>query len=363
MIVKSVVHNFNAGPSILPKEVFEEASRAVIDFDNTGLSILEIGHRTPLFQAVVNEARSLAKELMKLDNDHEVLFLHGGASTQFMQVPMNLLNENEMAAYTDTGVWASKAVKEAKLFGHVEIVCSGKESGYTSLPKEFHVPPTAKYLHITSNNTIHGSQWKDLSFFYQYAVPLVADMSSDILSREIDFNKFDLIYAGAQKNVGAAGVNMVVVNKNVLGKVTRSLPTILDYRNHIEAGSLLNTPPVFAIYVCLLTLRWLKNEGGVAALEKINNTKAKLFYDTLDSLPIFKGKIAKEDRSKMNATFTIKDAAMEKDFLELCKKEGMIGVKGHRTLGGFRVSMYNALPVESVKALTGLMKEFANKNG
>ncbi len=358
-----LVHNFNAGPSVLPKEVFEEASRSVIDFNNTGLSILEIGHRTPLFRAVVDEARSLAKELMKLDSDHEVLFLHGGASTQFMQVPMNLLNENEMAAYTDTGIWATKAVKEAKLFGHVEIICSGKESDYTALPKEFHVPPTAKYLHITSNNTIHGSQWQDLSLFYKYAVPLVADMSSDILSREIDFNKFDLIYAGAQKNVGAAGVNMVVVNKNILGKVNRNLPTIMDYRNHIEAGSLLNTPPVFAIYVCMLTLRWLKNQGGVPAIEKINNAKAKLFYDTLDSLPLFKGKITKEDRSKMNASFTIENAALEKDFLELCKSEGMIGVKGHRTVGGFRISMYNALPVESVKALTDLMKEFANKRG
>ena len=359
--VKSVLHNFNAGPSILPKEVFEEASRAILDFNNSGLSILEIGHRTPLFQQVMNEARSLAKELMRLDDDHEVLFLHGGASTQFMQVPMNLLNENEVAAYTDTGIWATKAIKEAKLFGHVETVCSGKESNYTSLPKEFHVPPTAKYLHLTTNNTIHGSQWQDLSLYYKFGVPLVADMSSDILSREIDFNKFDLIYAGAQKNVGAAGVNMVVVNKNILGKVDRTIPTIMDYRNHIEAGSLLNTPPVFAVYVCMLTLRWLKDQGGVAAIEKINNAKAKLFYDVLDSLPLFKGKIAKEDRSKMNATFTIENAALEKEFLDLCKKEGMIGVKGHRTVGGFRVSMYNALTLESVKALTDLMREFAKK--
>ena len=358
-----VVHNFNAGPSILPKEVFEEASRAVIDFNNTGLSIFEIGHRTHLFQQVMDEARSLAKELMKLNDDHEVLFLHGGASTQFMQVPMNLLNENEAAAYTDTGVWATKAIKEARLFGHVEIVCSGKETNYISLPKEFHVPPTAKYLHITSNNTIHGSQWQDLSLFYKHGVPLVADMSSDILSREIDFNKFDLIYAGAQKNVGAAGVNMVVVNKNILGKVNRSIPTIMDYRNHIETGSLLNTPPVFAVYVCMLTLRWLKKQGGIPAIEKVNNAKAKLFYDILDNLPLFKGKIAKEDRSKMNATFTIEDAALEKEFLELCKTEGMIGVKGHRSVGGFRVSMYNALPLESVMALADLMKEFANKKG
>ena len=360
---RSVVHNFNAGPSILPKEVFEEASRAILDFNNTGLSILEIGHRTPLFQAVLDEAISLTKELMSLDSDYEVLFLHGGASTQFMQVPMNLLNETEAAAYTDTGVWATKAIKEAKLFGHVEIVCSGKDTNYTSLPKEFHVPPTAKYLHLTTNNTISGSQWHDLSLFYNLGVPLVADMSSDILSRQVDFNKFDLIYAGAQKNVGAAGVNLVVVNKNILGKVNRSIPTMMDYRVHIENGSMLNTPPVFAIYVCMLTLRWLNNKGGVAIIEKINNAKAKLLYDTIDSLPIFKGTIAKEDRSKMNAVFVMEDAALEKKFLELCKSEGLVGIKGHRLVGGFRVSMYNALPLESVKVLTDLMKDFANKKG
>ena len=358
-----MIHNFNAGPSILPKEVFDEASRATLNFNNTGLSILEIGHRTPLFKSVMDEAIGLTRELMNLDSNHEVLFLHGGASTQFMQAPMNLLNENDVAAYTDTGVWATKAIKEAKLFGHVEIVCNSKEADYSFLPKEFEVPPSAKYLHITSNNTIHGSQWPDLSLFNKYGVPLVADMSSDILSRQIDFNKFDLIYAGAQKNVGAAGVNLVVINKNILGKINRSIPTMMDYRNHIEAGSMLNTPPVFAVYVCMLTLRWLKNKGGVAGIEKINNAKAKLFYDTLDSLPFFKGRIAKADRSKMNATFTIEDAVLEKEFLELCNSEGMIGVKGHRTVRGFRGSMYNALPWESVKALTDLMKEFASKKG
>jgi phosphoserine aminotransferase len=357
------IHNFNAGPSILPKEVFEEAAAAIINYNNTGLSILEIGHRTPIFQAVVDEAISLVKELMQLDKEHDVLFLHGGASTQFFQVPMNLLDENELAAYTDTGLWAAKAIKEAKIYGHVETVCSSKDAGYTFLPKEFNVSPTAKYLHITSNNTIYGSQWSDMSIFFKYGVPVVADMSSDILSRVIDFNQFDLIYAGAQKNIGAAGVNMLVVNKRILGKVSRTLPTMMDYRNHIEAGSLLNTPPVFAIYVCLLTLRWLKNKGGVAAIEKENERKAKLFYDTIDSLPLYHGPIAKEDRSKMNAAFVIKDVAIEKAFLDLCKSEGMIGVKGHRTAGGFRVSMYNALPIESVKALTDLMKEFANKKG
>jgi phosphoserine aminotransferase len=357
--LKSVVHNFNAGPSILPKEVFEEASNAILDFNDTGLSILEIGHRTSLFDHVIEEAVQLSKELMKLDNDHEVLFLHGGASTQFFQVPMNLLSENEIAAYTDTGIWASKAIKEAKLFGHVEIVCSGKESGYSSLPKGFSVAPTAKYLHITSNNTIHGTQWQDLSFFYDYEVPLVADMSSDILSRGVDFNRFDLIYAGAQKNIGAAGVNMVIVNKKILGKVDRALPTMMDYRNHIAERSLLNTPPVFAIYVCMLTLRWLKKQGGIPAMQEINNQKAKLFYEVLDSLPLFKGAAAKEDRRKMNAVFVMKDPALEKEFLDLCKKEGMIGIKGHRSVGGFRISMYNALQIESIKAITELMKDFA----
>ena len=354
-----MIHNFGAGPSVLPKEVFEEASRAIIDFNNTGLSILEIGHRTTLFQPVMDEARSLVKELMNLDDDHEVLFLHGGATTQFMQVPMNLLNDSELAAYTDTGTWASKAIKEAKLFGHVEIAGSSKENNYTTIPKQLSLSPTAAYLHITTNETIAGTQWKNIP--YDSNVPLVADMSSDILSRVLDFNKFDIIYAGAQKNMGAAGVNLVVVNKNILGKVTKPIPSILDYRNHIKEGSMMNTPPVFAVYVVMLTLRWLKNLGGVAAIERINNAKAELFYSTLDSLPVFKGVVAKEDRSYMNGVFVMNDASLEKEFLDLCKQEGMIGVKGHRSVGGFRVSMYNALQYESVVAITDLMKEFARK--
>jgi phosphoserine aminotransferase len=358
---QGTIHNFNSGPSVLPKEVFEEASRAVIDFNNTGLSILEIGHRTPLFQAVMDEARSLVRELMLLDADHEVLFLHGGATTQFMQVPMNLLNENELASYTDTGTWGAKAIKEARLFGHVEIAGSTKEANYSSIPKDLSVSPTAAYLHITTNETIAGTQWKNIP--YDCGVPLVADMSSDILSRVLDFNRFDLVYAGAQKNIGAAGVNLVVVNRNILGKVNKPIPTILDYRNHIKEGSMLNTPPVFAVYVAMLTLRWLKKQGGVAAIEKLNNAKAALFYQTLDSLPVFKSPVAKEDRSNMNAVFVMADPLLEKEFLELCKREGMIGVKGHRTVGGFRASMYNALKMESVVALTDLMKDFAGKKG
>ena len=359
--VKPVVHNFNAGPSVLPKEVFEEASKAILNFNDTGLSILEIGHRTPLFQPVMDEARSLVKELMQLDDNHEVLFLHGGATTQFMQIPMNLLNENDIAAYTETGTWANKAIKEAKLFGHVEIAGSSKETNYTSIPINLTVSPTAAYLHITTNETIAGTQWHDMP--YDCGVPLVADMSSDILSRQLDFNKFDLIYAGAQKNMGAAGVNLVVVNKNILGKVNRTIPTILDYRNHIAEGSMLNTPPVFAVYVVMLTLRWLKEQGGVTAIEKLNNEKAALFYNTLDTSPLFRGPVAREDRSKMNAVFVMEDTSLEKEFLDWCKKEGMVGVKGHRSVGGFRISMYNALTIESVKALTDLMKEFAIKKG
>jgi phosphoserine aminotransferase len=358
---KTTIHNFGAGPSILPREVFEEASQALLDYQGTGLSILEIGHRTKTFQLVMDEARHLLKELMQLDEDHEVLFLHGGASTQFFQVPMNLLDEKARAAYTDTGIWAAKAVKEAKLFGGVDVVCSSREAKYTYLPSQFEVDPSVAYLHFTTNNTVYGTQWQDLSPFYEKNVPLVADMSSDILSRQMDFNRFDLIYAGAQKNIGAAGVNVVVVNKNCLGKVSRTLPTMMDYRNHIEAGSLLNTPPVFAIYVCLLTLRWLKNTGGVAAAEKRNEAKSDLFYQTLDSLPIFRGTVAREDRSRMNAVFVLEDPSLEKEFIELCEAEGMIGIKGHRTTGGFRISMYNALPYESVEAFTSLMKQFAEK--
>lgn len=335
----------------------------MVDYNNTGLSILEIGHRTKTFQAVMDEAIHTLKELMHLDAEHEVLFLHGGASTQFFQVPMNLLNESATAAYTDTGVWGTKAIKEARLYGKVDVVCSSKDQNYTYLPKHFDVSKDVAYLHLTTNNTIYGTQWQDLSLFYNKGVPLVADMSSDILSRELDFNRFDLIYAGAQKNIGAAGVNVVVVNKNILGKVARQLPTMMDYRAHIEAGSLLNTPPVFSIYVCMLTLRWLKKQGGVGAIEKINNEKASLFYDTVDVLPLFKGTVAKEDRSKMNAVFVVPDEATEKEFLSLCEQEGMVGVKGHRTVGGFRVSMYNALPLESIQAITDLMKHFAQKKG
>ena len=355
-VLDGTIHNFNAGPSILPKEVFEQASQAVLNFNDTGLSILELGHRTSFFQNVMDEARGLVKELMQLDNDHEVLFLHGGASTQFMQVPMNLLNENETAAYTETGVWSDKAIKEAKLFGNVEIVCSSRESNFSFIPKDFTVPNNAKYFHITTNNTIHGTQWQKIP---EVNIPVVADMSSDILSRVIDFNSFDVIYAGAQKNIGAAGVNLVVVNKNILGKVNRPIPTIMDYRNHIKEGSILNTPPVFAVYVCLLTLRWLKRSGGVTAIEKLNNEKAALLYKEIDNNPLFTTNVAKEDRSKMNVCFVMKNKDLEAKFLSFAKEHGIVGIKGHRNAGGFRASLYNALPISSVKFLADLIKDFA----
>ncbi|MFT3909168.1 MAG: 3-phosphoserine/phosphohydroxythreonine transaminase [Ferruginibacter sp.] len=350
-----MVYNFNAGPSILPKEVFEQAAAAVLNFNDSGLSILEFGHRTPEFTAVMEEARSLVRELMKLDADHEVLFLHGGASTQFMQVPMNLLDTKETAAYTDTGVWGSKAIKEAKLFGKVEVVCSSKEKNYTYIPKDFAVPNDSKYLHITTNNTIYGTQWQQIP---KTSNTLVADMSSDIMSRVLDFNAFDLIYAGAQKNMGPSGVNLVVVNKNILGKIKRTIPTIMDYRNHINEGSMLNTPPVFAVYVCLLTLRWLRSVGGVAAIEKLNNEKAALLYKEIDENELFAGTVNKEDRSKMNVCFVMKDPSQEAAFLKYTQSLGIVGIKGHRSVGGFRASLYNALPLSSVQVLVNAMKEF-----
>jgi len=358
LVKNKLVHNFNGGPSILPKVVFEEASRAVLNYNNTGLSILEMGHRTGEFMAIMEEARLLVKELMNLDDDHEVLFLHGGASTQFMQVPMNLLNEKETAAYADTGVWSSKAIKEAKLFGNVEIVCSSKEAGYNFIPRDFAVPNDAKYFHITTNNTIYGTQWQSIP---DVSIPLVADMCSDIFSRRRDFNSFGLIYAGAQKNMGPAGVNLVVVDKKILGKVKRPLPVIMDYRNHIKEGSILNTPPVFAVYVSLLTLRWLKGMGGIDAIEKINNEKAAILYDAIDKSALYRSNVVKEDRSKMNVCFVMNNTALEKPFLEFAEQKGIYGIKGHRTTGGFRASIYNAMPMSSVLYLIDIMDEFEKK--
>lgn len=353
------IHNFNAGPSVLPATVFQQAAAAVLNFNDTGLSILEIGHRTPEFTAVMEEARSLVKELMHLDTEHEVLFLHGGVSTQFMQVPMNLLDTKETAAFADTGVWSSKAIKEARFFGKAEVVCSSKEKNYNFIPKDFAVPNDARYFHITTNNTIYGTQWQRIP---KTSIPLVADMSSDILSRVLDFNSFDLIYAGVQKNLGPAGANLLIINKNILGKIRRPIPTIMDYRNHINEGSMLNTPPVFAIYVCLLTLRWLKEQGGIAAIEKKNSEKAALLYAEIDNNPLFTGTVVKEDRSKMNVCFVMEDPSLEKDFLDYTISLGIIGIKGHRSVGGFRASLYNALPLNSVQVLINAMQSFAKNH-
>ncbi len=354
------MHNFNSGPSVLPKEVFEQASQAILNFNDTGLSILEIGHRTSWFQDVMDETIALAKELMQLDNEHEVLFLHGGASTQFFQVPMNLLDDKATAAYLDCGTWGTKAIKEAKLYGTVNMLASSKDKDYTYIPRGYAIPADAVYFHYTTNNTIEGTQMHEIP---ATDVPLIADMSSDILSRETDYNRFALIYAGAQKNVGAAGVNMVIVKKDILGKVSRKLPSMMDYRNHIENGSMLNTPPVFAVYVCMLTLRWLKKQGGVTVIEKKNAEKAALLYNTLDALPLFTPKVAREDRSLMNVVWIMADAELEKQFLAECKANGMVGIKGHRSVGGFRASLYNALNIESVQALTDLMTDFAKRKG
>lgn len=354
-------HNFNSGPSILPKEVLDQAAEAILNFNHIGLSLLEIGHRTTWFVEVLEEARSLVKELMRLNNDYEVLFLHGGATTQFMQVPMNLLDKTDTASYCDDGVWGSKAFNEASYFGNAVLAASSKDKNYTYINKSFEIPEGSKYLHITSNNTVEGTQWQTLP--NSKTTPLIADMSSDIFSRPMDFSKFSLIYAGAQKNMGAAGVSLLVIKSDILGKIKHGVPPIMDYKKHIEAHSLLNTPPVFAVYTALLTLRWIKKEGGLAEMERRNLEKSTLLYSTIDSLPLFVSHVNKEDRSHMNAVFFLANQDQEAPFLELCKQEGMMGVKGYRTVGGIRVSMYNALPLESVKAFCDVANHFASKLG
>jgi phosphoserine aminotransferase len=354
------VHNFNSGPSILPQPVLEQAAKAIHDFNGTGLSILEIGHRTSHFQSVLDSAIGSVKRLMQLDDQYEVLFLHGGATTQFMQVPMNLLDQDETAAYCDNGIWGNKAYKEAALFGNAVLASSSADRSHTYIPKDLNIPANAQYLHITTNNTVEGTQWHD---YPNVEIPLIGDMSSDIFSREVDFKKFSLIYAGAQKNMGAAGVNMLVIKKDILGKIQRKIPTIMSYQKHIEAGSLMNTPPVFAVYVSMLTLQWIEQEGGLVEMGRRSQERADLLYNTIDSLPLFQAKVAKEDRSQMNAVFFIEDESLQNLFLDQCKQAGFVGVKGYRTVGGIRVSMYNALPMSSVKAMTDLMQDFAKQHG
>jgi len=349
-------HNFGAGPGILPQEVLKQASEAVIDFNGTGLSLLEISHRSKEFEAVLNEAVALVKELFAVPEGYSVLFLQGGASMQFAMAPYNLLPSTGKAAYLETGVWANKALKEAKFFGEVEIVASSKADNFTYIPKDYTIPADAAYFHITSNNTIYGTQLQE---FPKSPVPVVCDMSSDIFSRKINVADFGLIYAGAQKNMGPAGVTLVIVKDDILGKVDRKIPAMFNYQVQIEGGSMYNTPPCFAIYVSMLTLQWLKAKGGVEVIEQENITKARVLYDEIERNPLFKPVCATEDRSHMNVTFVMENPELEKPFLKLCDERGIIGIKGHRSVGGFRASIYNALPITSVYALIDVMQEFA----
>ncbi len=352
------VHNFSAGPGILPEEVLRKASEAVINFNNLGLSLLEISHRSQDFEEVMEKARGLVKELFGLGNDYDVLFLQGGASLQFYMVPMNLLKTK--AAYINTGTWASEAIADAKKVGTIDVIASSEDKKFTYIPKKFTVPKDADYLHFTSNNTIYGSQWKE---FPKTDLPLVCDMSSDIFSKQIDASKFSLIYAGAQKNMGPAGTTMIAYKKEIMGKTGRSLPKMLDYEANAKKDSMLNTPPVFAVYVSMLTMEWLKNNGGLPWIEKVNEMKSNTFYSALDHNPLFKGTVEKEDRSQMNATFLLKNEKLEPEFDKLLKEAGISGLRGHRSVGGYRASMYNALPLESVNVLTSVMREMANKFG
>ncbi len=353
-------HNYSAGPCILPQEVFEKSAQAILNFNNSGLSILEISHRSKDFVAVMDEARALALELLGLEGKgYQALFLHGGASLEFLMTPYNLMKEGGKAAYLETGTWANSAIKEARPFGEVDIVASSKADNYAYIPKGYTVPPDADYFHCTSNNTIFGTQMKQ---FPEVSVPLVCDMSSDIFSRTLDFSKFDLIYAGAQKNMGPAGVTLVVVKEEILGKTGRTIPNMLNLQQHIEKESMYNTPPVFAVYCSLLTLQWLKAKGGIAGIEKVNEAKAALLYGEIDRNSLFRGTAATEDRSNMNATFLLEDESLAADFDAMWKAAGISGLPGHRSVGGYRASMYNALPLESVQVLVDVMREFETKH-
>ena len=347
-------HNFSAGPSILPQEVMQQASQGLIDFNHSGLSIMEISHRSKDFIEVMDQACALALELLGLDsNTYSALFLQGGASTQFVMAPYNFLKQK--AAYLNTGTWASKAIKEAKLFGQVDEVASSKDQNFAYIPKGYTIPHDSDYFHCTSNNTIFGTQIQDLP---ETDVPVFCDMSSDIFSRVMDFSKFDLIYAGAQKNMGPAGTTLVVIKNELLGEAPRPIPSMLDYRVHQEKESMFNTPPVVAVYVSMLTLKWLKEKGGVSAIEKLNGEKAGQLYAEIDRNPLFKGFAHKEDRSMMNATFNLRDESQKSTFDALCKEAGINGINGHRSVGGYRASIYNAMPLESVQVLIEVMKEF-----
>lgn len=352
-------HNFYAGPSILSQYAIDNTIEAIRDFDNMGLSILEISHRSKQFQAVMDKAQALFKELLDIPEGYEVLFLGGGASTQFAMVPYNLLKTK--AAYLDTGTWAHKAIKEAKLFGEVNVVASSEQDNYVYYPTEFDVPTDVDYLHITTNNTVYGTELRrDLDV----PVRMVADMSSDIFTRPIDVSKYDLIYGGAQKNLAPAGVTFVIVKVDALGKVDRAIPTMLNYETHVKKGSMFNTPPVLPIYTALKTLEWYKELGGVKALQQIDEEKARVLYDAIDNSRMFVGTVNPDSRSIMNVCFVMKPEykELEQEFIDFAGTKGIMGIKGHRSVGGFRASLYNALPLDSVKVLTAAMKEFENNH-
>ena len=346
-------HNFSAGPSILAPEVFQKASQALLDFEGTGLSVIEVSHRSTEFVRVIERARALALEIAGLDDSYTTLFLQGGASMQFLMVPYNLLETK--AAYIDTGTWANKAQKEAALFGNTEVIASSKADGYKYIPKNVTVPTDANYLHITTNNTIYGTEFHSLP---QTDIPLVADMSSDIFSHPLDYKQFSLIYAGSQKNLGASGSTLVIVKKDILGKVSRKLPSMMDYQLHIKNDSMFNTPSTFAVYVNLLVLEWIQAQGGLQILGKRNQAKADLLYGEIDHNPLVVGYANKEDRSLMNVVFNLTDESTKERFDALCKEANISGIKGHRSVGGYRASIYNALPLESVQVLVDVLKEF-----
>ena len=350
-------HNFSAGPCILPQEVLLQASESIMDFNQSGLSLIEISHRSKAFVDVIEEAKDIALDLLALKNKgYQVLFLQGGASTQFLMTAYNLLETK--ASFLNTGSWSDKAIKEAKLFGSVNELASSKDSNFNYIPKDYSIPSDSDYFHCTSNNTIFGTQIKD---FKESSVPVICDMSSDIFSRDLDFSKFDLIYAGAQKNMGPAGATIVIIKEEILGKVTRNIPSMMNYKLMIDKSSMFNTPPVFSIYVSLLTMRWLKNLGGIKAIDEINKTKAIVMYSEIDLNPLFKGFAAIEDRSTMNATFNLTKNDLKDTFESMLKEAGVDGVNGHRSVGGYRASMYNALSLDSVKVLVEVMSELETK--
>ncbi|MFN4083856.1 MAG: 3-phosphoserine/phosphohydroxythreonine transaminase [Bacteroidia bacterium] len=353
----SKVHNFSAGPAILPNQAIEAGIEALKNFSGTNLSILEVSHRGKEFEKVMDDARNLVKEILNLGDNYDILFLQGGASLQFDMVPYNLLDEGETAAYLNTGVWAKRAIKEAGFFGNVNVVASSEDKNFSYIPKNYSIPDDAKYFHCTSNNTIYGTEMFE---FPSCNIPLVCDMSSDIFSRPFDANKFDLIYAGAQKNMGPAGTTLVIIKKGLLGNVKRKIPTMLDYRVHIENGSMYNTPSVFAVFICMHTLQWIKSIG-LEEMEKRNKAKADLLYTEIDRNPLFTGTVVPEDRSRMNVNFVLTNKDYEAEFLDFCKQRKLSGLKGHRSVGGLRASLYNALPIESVQELVNTMQEFEQK--